>query len=321
MPARAASLAALRAFEAVGRLGSLTRAAQALNVTPAAVSHRIADLEARFGARLFTRRGKRYELTAVGWAGFRALGDAFERVGRAVEAMDRAGGGEEIALAAVSSLAGRWILPRLGAFEAGEAGVTVYLEASDDPLVPREYHPDLIVAHGERPDGRDWQALPPDRLLVLAAPARLAADPPLTGAKDLLRRPMIHIDWRANERFTGPSWRRWFAALGVEPGRLPRGIHVNQAALALDLAIAGRGYALVGHMIAEADLEAGRLAIAFAPPVPTMPYWLLAPGDPGEGSATPRLAAWLRAEAEGSLAALDRRLAAEGLDQAAGSSV
>ncbi len=312
MPVRAASLTALRAFEAVGRLGSLTRAAEALNVTPAAISHRIADLEARVGTRLFTRRGKRYELTAVGWAGFRALGDAFDRISRAVDAMDRAGGGEEIALAAVSSLAGRWLLPRLGAFEAAHPGVTVYLEASDDPLVPREYHADLMVAHGERPDGRDWQALPLDRLLVLASPARLAADPPLRGAQDLLRRPMIHIDWRANERLTGPSWRRWFAALGVDPGRLPRGIHVNQAALALDIAIAGRGYALVGHMIAEADLDAGRLAIALAPPVPTMPYWLLAPGDPGEGSATPLLAAWLREEAARSLTALDRRLAAAG---------
>lgn len=257
----------------------------------------------------------------MGWAGFRALGDAFERLGRAVEAMDRAGGGEEIALTAVSSLAGRWLLPRLGNFEAAHPGLTVYLEASDDPLVPREYHPDLIVAHGERPDGRDWQALPDDRLLVLAAPERLAADPPLRGPADLTRRPMIHIDWRANERFTGPSWRRWFAALELDPGRLARGIHVNQAALALDLAIAGRGYALVGHMIAEADLAAGRLAIVMAPPVPTMPYWLLAPGQPGEGSATPLLAAWLRREAERSLAALDRRLAALAPQAAAGSSV
>jgi len=308
MPARAASLAALRAFEAVGRLGSLTRAARELFVTPAAVSHRIGDLEARVGARLFTRRGKSYELTAVGWAGFRALGDAFQRIGRAVEVMDRAGDGAEIGLAAVTSLAARWILPRLGAFEAAHPGVTVYLEASDDPLVPREYHPDVIVTHGERPDGRAWRQLFVDRLLVVTAPALLAADGPLGAPLDLLRRSLIHVDWRANEQFTGPSWGRWFGGAGVDPGKLPRGIHVNQATLALDLAIAGRGYCLVGHAIAEQELNGGRLAIALALPVPSMPYWILLDPAGEERPALQALAAWLQAEAAASLAALDALL-------------
>ena len=86
-----------------------------------------------------------------------------------------------------------------------------------------------------------------------------------------MQRPLIHIDWRANEQISGPTWQRWFAALGLDPGRLPRGIHVNQATLALDLAVARRGYALVGHAIAEAELASGRLAVALAPPVPSMP--------------------------------------------------
>jgi LysR family transcriptional regulator, glycine cleavage system transcriptional activator len=308
MTARAASLAALRAFEAVGRLGSLTKAARELFVTPAAVSHRIGDLEARVGARLFTRRGKSYELTAVGWAGFRALGDAFQRIGRAVEVMDRAGDGAEIGLAAVTSLAARWILPRLGAFEAAHPGVTVYLEASDEPLIPREYHPDVIITHGERPDARAWRQLCVDRLLVVTAPSLLAAEPPLTSPLDLLQRSLIHIDWRANEQLTGPTWQRWFRALGLDAGRLPRGIHVNQATLALDLAIAGRGYALVGHAIAEAELESGRLAIALAPPVPTMPYWILLDPEARERPALLALSQWLQAEADASLAALATRI-------------
>jgi len=223
--------------------------------------------------------------------------------------MDRAGGGEEIGLTAVSSFAARWILPRLGAFEAAHPGVTVYLEASDDPLVPQEYHPDVIVAHGERPDGRDWRQLFVDRLLVVAAPALLAAQPPPAAPLELLGRPLIHVDWRANERVSGPTWRRWFAALGLDPGRLPRGIHVNQAAMALDLAIAGRGFALVGHAIAEAALRAGQLAIALAPPVPSMPYWILGAAPRGEGGNLAALGDWLAAEAAASLERLGAALA------------
>jgi DNA-binding transcriptional LysR family regulator len=175
---------------------------------------------------------------------------------------------------------------------------------SDDPLVPREYHPDVIVTHGERPDARAWTQLFVDRLLVVTAPALLAAAPPLRSPLDLLQRPLIHIDWRANEQVTGPTWQRWFAALGLDPGRLPGGIHVNQATLALDLAIAGRGFALVGHAIAEAELASGGLAIALSPPVPTMPYWILLDPEARERPELLALCDWLKSEAEASLAAL-----------------
>jgi LysR family transcriptional regulator, glycine cleavage system transcriptional activator len=48
-------LSALRAFEAAARLLSFSKAADELNVTPAAVSHQIAALEADLGVKLFNR--------------------------------------------------------------------------------------------------------------------------------------------------------------------------------------------------------------------------------------------------------------------------
>ena len=45
-------LGALRVFEAVARLGSFSRAAAALDVSPSAVSQAVRALEARLGARL-----------------------------------------------------------------------------------------------------------------------------------------------------------------------------------------------------------------------------------------------------------------------------
>ena len=48
---------ALLAFEAVARLRSVTQAATELNVTPSAVSHRMRQLEAQLGLRLFVSRG------------------------------------------------------------------------------------------------------------------------------------------------------------------------------------------------------------------------------------------------------------------------
>ena len=48
-------LSALRAFEAAARLESFSKAAEELNVTPAAVSHQIHALEEDLGVQLFRR--------------------------------------------------------------------------------------------------------------------------------------------------------------------------------------------------------------------------------------------------------------------------
>ena len=59
-------LYALRAFEAAARLGSFSKAAIQLNVTPGAVSRHIRTLEAWFGCELFVRSGPRIEITPSG---------------------------------------------------------------------------------------------------------------------------------------------------------------------------------------------------------------------------------------------------------------
>src|SRR5687767_8102102 len=45
----------LLAFEALARLRSVTQAAEALNVTPSAISHRIRQLETQLGFKVFAR--------------------------------------------------------------------------------------------------------------------------------------------------------------------------------------------------------------------------------------------------------------------------
>lgn len=63
------SLNALRAFETVGRLLSYRAAAEELNVTPGAVKHLVAKLEATIGAQLVQRKGQGLKLTQLGKAG------------------------------------------------------------------------------------------------------------------------------------------------------------------------------------------------------------------------------------------------------------
>src|ERR1700704_709135 len=56
----------LQLVAAVADVGSLTRAGDHLHLTQSALSHQLRDIEARLGAALFHRHGKRLVLTPAG---------------------------------------------------------------------------------------------------------------------------------------------------------------------------------------------------------------------------------------------------------------
>ena len=73
-------LNALLAFEAAARHGNFTRAAEELSVAQPAVTRHISNVESWIGARLFTRRGSRIELTGEGQRLAELSTSAFDRL-------------------------------------------------------------------------------------------------------------------------------------------------------------------------------------------------------------------------------------------------
>ena len=61
-------LRAVRAFEAIARLGSVTLAAQELDISPSAVSHQLKVLEGYLQMPLTERQGRRLVLSQIGRA-------------------------------------------------------------------------------------------------------------------------------------------------------------------------------------------------------------------------------------------------------------
>src|SRR3546814_9941046 len=76
MPIRLPPLQTLRAFEAAGRLLSMSLAAAELHVTPGAVSRQIRALEEDLGIALFRRMTRRIALTEDGAALHQVVGRA-----------------------------------------------------------------------------------------------------------------------------------------------------------------------------------------------------------------------------------------------------
>jgi DNA-binding transcriptional LysR family regulator len=83
------STQSLFAFEAAGRLGSFTRAAQELHVSQPAISQSIRLLEANLGVALFTRGHRRADLTEAGEKLFHDVSIGLGHIARSVEQISR----------------------------------------------------------------------------------------------------------------------------------------------------------------------------------------------------------------------------------------
>jgi DNA-binding transcriptional LysR family regulator len=103
----------LRAFEAVTRTGSFTKAAERLRVTIPAVSLQIRQLEREHGVRLFDRVGRRVRLTPAGEM-LRQYADRIFTLARDAErALEGTGDfrGTRLRLAATPTAAGYYLAP------------------------------------------------------------------------------------------------------------------------------------------------------------------------------------------------------------------
>lgn len=297
MPRKLPPLNAIKAFEAVARLGSLSRAARELSVTPGAVSQQLRLLADFFGRQLFVRRHNRLQLTDAGVTVFAEATDIIDRLSAMTARLLRGESRPHLVVSALPSVAVRWLNHRLGAFIAAHPDVRCELRVEDDPVDFSGHHIDVRLCYGEHlyPD-LATQVLVRDEVTPLCTPEfrrrrGLLAEQPEGLADDDL----IHLDW--GESFASyPSWQTWFRAAGsTRPLHAGRGHRTSMSSLAVDLALAGAGIALGQRLLARHDLEAGRLVAPFATTVPLAhPYCLVNPQVRGEKLVVQAFVAWLR---------------------------
>ena len=117
MSARLPSLNGLRAFEAAARHLSFTLAATELNVTQTAISHQIKRLEQELGVKLFVRQNRALELTPQARDYLPGIRAAFNDLRLATDRLRRTNDDNVLTVTTISSLAAKWLVPRLPAFQ------------------------------------------------------------------------------------------------------------------------------------------------------------------------------------------------------------
>jgi DNA-binding transcriptional LysR family regulator len=254
--------ARLRAFAAVARAGSFTRAAEELYVSQPAVSKHVATLEAELGVQLVQRDRRGAVLTHAGrvLADYVLRAEALLANGRRAV---RAAAGQEAGTLAVaaSGIPGTYLVPEVVArFTQQHPGVEVALQVSTSAgalELVRAHEVELAVVGGMTvPPELQAERLLDDEVVLVGAPSLVSAR--------LRPRDLEVLTWISREE--GSATRaavetmRW--QVGLHPVRtleLPSWEAVKRAVAA------GAGIAAISRYAIEQELALGTLVVLDVP--------------------------------------------------------
>lgn len=265
MIARLPSLNGLRAFEAAARHLSFTSAAAELNVTQTAISHQIRRLEEELGVRLFVRQNRTLALTPQARDYLPGIRAAFNDLRLATDRLLRTDDDRVLTVSTIASLAAKWLLPRLPAFQEAHPAIDVRITTSTALVDFKNGDVDAAIRYGrgQWPGLRaDW--LMADQLFPVSSPALLKGERPLRCPEDLADHTLLHTSGGYND-----DWRLWLTAAG-QPANISKhpGLSFDMIFMTVQAAIDGLGVAIGRTSYVEADIAKGRLVVPFKTTLP-----------------------------------------------------
>ena len=259
-------LGSIELFCKAAELSSFTAAAQALGITPAAVSRSIARLEARLGARLFVRSTRQIRLTDDGRSYYEQCEQALaqiEQAGRVVSGRQGEPSGT-LRISVPTTYAHHRLFPSLPAFNAAFPKLKVEVSVSNRNIDLIEEGYDLAIRHGTLADSRlVARTLEEATLGVFASPAYLKRRGTPTHPSELRQHDCINFVLPR----TGRPMAWLFREDGVDIERQVDGpVRVHDDVLGcVNHARAGGGLCQIYHFITETAVRNGELKEVLEP--------------------------------------------------------
>ncbi|NDW00632.1 LysR family transcriptional regulator [Salipiger sp. PrR002] len=280
-------LPALRAFAAYAETGSVQRAGAALNVSHAAISQQIRNLESHLGLGLLDRSRRSMALTEEGARLAQALSDGFGRIAQELSALTGAEAERPLMITTTPSFASSWLMPRLARFREAHPEISLMIDPSAKvaPLEPGGV--DLALRYGSG----QWPGLEAE--LLVESPIALVGSPRLVGEREISD-PSDLTEFHWLQELGTNEASEWFSQFGIDRDAR-RGISSLPGNLMLEAARQGHGIAITARVFADDDIAAGRLRLLFEDTRKKGYYLVIRPGV-----MRPPLrlfATWLRREA------------------------
>lgn len=280
------------AFDAVARLGSVSKASEELNLTVSAVSHQLANLESFVGRRLLERSPRGMTLTIYGERFQRDIAGALSMLAAAAQGARSGETAEVLRIHSVPSFASLWLMPRLPTFREQHPNIRIHLKASHGDTDFSRGEADIDIRYGAI-QGRDLhvESVFAEEILPMISP-RLKSGLNIRSPEDLIKQDLIQSE------LTLVQWSHWFSAHGVPVSPSGYVLSFDRTSMVLDAAIQGLGIALDSNRTAEGALRRGDLVPVFedGKGMPVHAHHMVYPRAHAQWERVERFAQWLRAE-------------------------
>ena len=290
---RLPSLAALKAFESVGRHLSFQRAAEEVCLTPSAVSHQVRTLENQLGARLFVRRHHELELTPIGLSYLGRIQSIIADLLDATMDVVDSNGQAPLSIQLCPSLGATWMVPRLGSFREAhpELEINIVTPYEDPHFLLPEVDVGVLYGNGNW-TGVRTEYLMGEQVFPVCSPEYLKSAPPLNHPADLVEHTIIRCNIAAN-----PEWATWCDAVGLTDFKPKQNLRFHNRVQSVAAAVGGLGIAMGRRPAVDDSLDAGKLVIPFDTMLDGFgAYYLVYPDQSGRLPRIAAFRAWIMAQ-------------------------
>lgn len=268
-------LKALGYFETVARLGTITKAAQDLSVSPSAISQQIRLLEEQFGVKLFRREKQRLLLTAEGDILFQTASHAFRTLRNTRDVIARRKTGQGISVRVSPSFGVRWLAPRIAEFSQLYPDRNLRVDATPEFSAFETEAIDCDLRYGLGGwAGLFEECLMNDFLLPLCSPDYRARH-----AQDVDAETAIQQANLIDSVKTVFRWDYWLASNTFDVPDLEFNYQFDRSTMSIEMAKQGIGVALESAALCHNELQRGEL-VPFLPSSAALEfpgYWFVCP--------------------------------------------
>jgi len=294
-------LTALKAFEAVARNSSVSKAADELSVTSAAVSQQIKILETYFGRALFRRMARGLAPTEEAREFLIEVSKALDGLVSASERMRKVHHVGSVRISVLPSLATRWLAPRIGRFNFRFPNIRLTIVSEMTPVDFSRSDFDLAIRLGSGTyPGLRVDKLMDETLYPVCAP-RLFGETGLKEPADLVNHCLIHEVVAPSHPSVEPwlNWEPWLGSWGISPESCANRIAMTDSAAILDAVQEGCGIAIGRSGLMGRQFESGELVTLFgASRLSGLSYFVVSPPGLAELATVTAVREWLLDEAE-----------------------
>jgi LysR family transcriptional regulator, glycine cleavage system transcriptional activator len=252
----------LRTFEAAGRRLSFSQAADELNISQAAVSQQMRQLEAHLGTPLFVRHHRRLSMTNTGQSYLLAVHEALDRLDTITDQLFPDRPYQVVTLRCTSSIAALWLAPHMATFRHQHPDIDLRIRTLDQGFgdiktTGAELEIVILNEQTSDPHTRKWLTT---TITPVCSPKAFDDRPRPENPADLLAFELINIVGYDDD------WHRWFRRHGLDEVAVPSGFSVDSSMIAMEAIQRGEGIMLGRRPFIDRLLRSGELVEVFDHP-------------------------------------------------------